>query len=115
MSILRYALAGSIVACFACGVAAAQVTPTPPPASSATQSATPDQNAPSTSMPGDHGLPVTAASATAAGSNASVTVDANGNRHVLVANPPIPDTAENRAKYGHPLSNAGRRTEPAGN
>jgi hypothetical protein len=27
----------------------------------------------------------------------------------------VPDTKENRAKYGQPLSNAGRRTRAAGN
>jgi hypothetical protein len=33
----------------------------------------------------------------------------------IVSNGPIPDTKENRAKYGKPLSNAGRMTKPAGN
>lgn len=33
----------------------------------------------------------------------------------VVTNGPVPDTAENRAKYGPPLSNGGRRTVPAGN
>jgi hypothetical protein len=47
--------------------------------------------------------------------NATVTVDASGVRHILVSNPPVPDTPENRTKYGHPLSNAGRRTQAAGN
>ncbi len=32
-----------------------------------------------------------------------------------VANAPIPDTAENRERFGGPLSRAGKRTEPAGN
>lgn len=32
-----------------------------------------------------------------------------------VTNGPIPDTAENRARYGQPLSNAGKHTAPAGN
>lgn len=32
----------------------------------------------------------------------------------LVANAPIPDTAENRAKYGQPMSNAGKRTAARG-
>jgi hypothetical protein len=33
----------------------------------------------------------------------------------LVSNGPVPDTAANRAKYGKPMSNAGRMTKPAGN
>lgn len=32
-----------------------------------------------------------------------------------VSNQPIPDTAENRAKYGGPMSNGGRKTAPRGN
>lgn len=33
----------------------------------------------------------------------------------MVTNGPVPDTAANRAKYGRPMSNAGKRTAPAGN
>jgi hypothetical protein len=33
----------------------------------------------------------------------------------VVSNGPVPDTRENRAKYGQPMSNAGRMTKPAGN
>ncbi|MBP7703867.1 MAG: hypothetical protein KA105_01125 [Caulobacter sp.] len=33
----------------------------------------------------------------------------------VVSNGPVPDTAENRAKYGAPISNGGKRTKPAGN
>lgn len=33
----------------------------------------------------------------------------------VVTNGPVPDTRENRAKYGQPMSNGGRRTRPAGN
>jgi hypothetical protein len=33
----------------------------------------------------------------------------------LVASAPVPDTPENRARYGQPLSNAGRMTAPRGN
>ena len=32
-----------------------------------------------------------------------------------VTNGPVPDTAANRARFGGPMSNAGRRTTPAGN
>ena len=33
----------------------------------------------------------------------------------VVSNPPVADTPENRAKYGKPDSNAGKRTAPKGN
>ncbi len=32
-----------------------------------------------------------------------------------LTNGPIPDTAENRAKFGSPLSHAGKKTPPKGN
>jgi hypothetical protein len=32
-----------------------------------------------------------------------------------VTNGPVPDTKANRARYGKPMSNAGKRTDPAGN
>ncbi len=33
----------------------------------------------------------------------------------VISNGPVPDTPENRAKYGQPLSHAGKKTAPAGN
>ena len=33
----------------------------------------------------------------------------------VVSNAPVPDTQENRAKYGRPMSHAGRATAPSGN
>ncbi|HEX6860115.1 MAG TPA: hypothetical protein VF138_07970 [Caulobacteraceae bacterium] len=33
----------------------------------------------------------------------------------IVTNGPVPDTPENRARYGRPLSHAGKMTAPAGN
>jgi hypothetical protein len=49
--------------------------------------------------------------------NYSTTTDQNGATvtNTLVTNGPVPDTAANRAKYGSPMSNAGKRTAPAGN
>lgn len=32
----------------------------------------------------------------------------------VVSNGPVPDTPQNRAKYGRPLSHAGRMTKPTG-
>lgn len=49
-----------------------------------------------------------AASATNYAQAASVTT-------TTVTNGPVPDTAENRAKYGQPLSRAGKRTAARGN
>ena len=36
-------------------------------------------------------------------------------RTSLVSNGPVPDTSENRSRYGGPLSRAGMNTAPAGN
>ena len=35
--------------------------------------------------------------------------------NAVVTNGPVPDTPDNRAKYGGPNSNGGRKTPPAGN
>jgi hypothetical protein len=53
-------------------------------------------------------ISTTATAATSMGQQASVTSS-------LVTNGPVPDTAENRAKYGQPDSNAGKRTSAKGN
>jgi hypothetical protein len=77
--------------------AAPPATEPAPPAegSAATASATPSTD-------------VTAAAATTTASNVSVTT-------MTVTNGPVPDTAENRAKYGAPLSRAGKMTAARGN
>jgi hypothetical protein len=56
-----------------------------------------------------------AEAAAAVGVNTSVVADANGDRRLLVASTPVPDTTGNRMKYGAPLSHAGRQTKPIGN
>jgi hypothetical protein len=33
----------------------------------------------------------------------------------VISNPPVPDTPENRAKFGGPTSHGGRKTAPRGN
>lgn len=111
MSIVRFALAGTAAALLTCGAAAAQNT-APPVTTPVAVPATAPNLSP---KPADVTAPVIAPSAAAVGVNASVTTDANGNRYVVVSSPPVPDTAENRAKYGHPLSNAGRLTPAKGN
>ena len=116
MSMLPSTLVASVAACLL-GVtaAAAQGSPSPSQASPNSGTGAPEQAPPATLVPADSELPENSTAPGAATVNATVTVDANGNRHILIASPPVPDTAENRAKYGSPLSNAGRRTQPAGN
>ena len=48
-------------------------------------------------------------------STVTTDVSTNGDVHELIASAPVPDTAANRARYGAPLSNGGRRTTAAGN
>ena len=59
-------------------------------------------NASSGPIPADQ-LPPGQANALASGDNQMVT------------NGPVPDTLANRAKYGKPMSNAGKKTKPIGN
>ncbi len=57
-----------------------------------------------------NGSPVNAAD----GPPAQVHALAKGD-NTMVTNGPVPDTAANRAKYGKPMSHAGKKTAPAGN
>lgn len=50
----------------------------------------------------------TATSATSYATGASVTTS-------MTTNGPVPDTADNRAKYGQPMSRAGKMTKASGN
>ena len=87
---------------------------------------TPATPAMSTDMAADPAASPTAMAAPAAGVNASGVVPVSskspneqatlkaGDANV-VSNPPVADTPENRAKYGKPDSNAGKRTAPKGN
>jgi UrcA family protein len=56
-----------------------------------------------------------ALSATESGSFASTTVPDATYTMTTVTNGPVPDTAQNRARFGGPMSNGGRRTAPVGN
>jgi len=76
----------AVAAFLAGGAARAQPTPAQPPA----------QTAPATDTVVTQTLPVSP----------------DGVHHLLVSNAPVADTPENRAKYGKPLSHAGRRTKP---
>ncbi|HEY1752099.1 MAG TPA: hypothetical protein VGG29_12620 [Caulobacteraceae bacterium] len=110
MPLVRSALIAT-AACLIGAAAYAQTTTgdTTPPAGDTTQSMpqTPDNSqvaAPQTSpdMSAQTGTSVNT-SATATGGNE------------VIASQPVPDTPANRAKYGKPLSRAGKRTAPAGN
>lgn len=65
------------------------------------------------------GLPVSTSATTAGVPASGLTINPTGVPGTIttrvVANAPIPDTPENRAKYGQPLSRAGRATAPNGN
>jgi hypothetical protein len=111
------------------GAAYAQTTPpedqTIPPAASPDMAAPPAANptdmpsapavndpsmaAPSMATPAPATeTPYTAATTTTMASNTGVNVQ-------TVTNGPVPDTPENRAKYGQPMSHAGKRSAPVGN
>lgn len=85
------------------GAAFAQDTP-----SATTPDATMPPAATDTTMPAD----TTMAPAPADTSMAPTQVAANVQ---TVTNGPVPDTPENRAKYGQPMSHAGKKTAPVGN
>ena len=67
-----------------------------------------DQGVPASDVVAAEPLPPAATDAVSYGAEASVTT-------TTVSNGPVADTLENRSRYGAPLSNAGRRTAPAGN
>ena len=64
--------------------------------------------APPADVPPDATLSAEAAPAQATNASATFT-------SMTVTNGPVPDTAENRAKYGQPLSRAGKMTAAKGN
>ena len=67
-----------------------------------------DQNQMVAAGPTNDAMQVRTDSTVTAPSGATIT-------HKLISNPPVPDTPANRAKYGQPLSDTGRHTQPAGN
>jgi hypothetical protein len=88
------------------------------------QAGTSDSTAPAATAPiqgpsgattrGSLGSSESATVAPAAGAPTERTSSANAGVDV-VSNGPIPDTPQNRAKYGQPLSHAGRMTKAQGN
>jgi len=122
MQHLRYALAATVAACLSGGVAAAQTAPpvagaAPPISQSQPAVAAPPVSTPAVTAPAAADSATQASARTTEPPNALVTVttDAAGVRHMLITSPPVPDTPENRARYGRPLSNAGEHTQAAGN
>lgn len=81
---------------------AAPTAAAPDQTSMAPSAATAGVNSAATPIPADQ-LPPGQAQALAAGDNKTVT------------NGPVPDTKANRAKYGQPMSHAGKKTPPVGN
>lgn len=110
MPLIRYALfaaAASLIGGVACAQGAADQAAAPP----ADTSSAPPTAGMSSAMP-----PATDKSAvapTGAGTETSAIV--NGQTVQVIASQPVPDTPENRAKYGQPLSHAGKRSKPIGN
>ncbi len=74
----------------------------PTPSTDTPPAATPAQSAPTGTAS------ATSVTTTDQSSGASVTV-------TTLTNGPVPDTPANRAKYGQPMSNAGKRTPAKGN
>ena len=97
-----------------------------PTASTTSTNPTPATPAASTDMAADSAASPSAMAAPAAGVSASGVVpvssespDAQASLKAgdpnVVSNGPVADTTANRAKYGAPMSNAGKRTTPKGN
>lgn len=97
-----------------------------PSASTTSTNPTPATPSTATDMAADPAASPSAMAAPAAGVSASGVVpslsqspDAQASLKAgdpnVVSNGPVADTPENRAKYGKPMSNAGKRTAPKGN
>lgn len=97
MKTLHLLAAVAAPAVFVAGLAAAQPVNPSPTAS------------PPIAAPAPTGQAVTTSSVTTtkpSGATMTVSTTTNG---------PVPDTVQNRKKYGGPMSHAGKRTAPAGN
>jgi hypothetical protein len=110
---LKHLLTATAALALMAGAAHAQTAPASPPAATPDASPKPMDSATTTSAaPAPMTEPAAAPAATtpAASSNASAVVSV-----ATVTNGPVADTPENRAKYGQPMSRAGKRTTPKGN
>jgi len=108
---IKYLLTTAAALALMTGAAHAQ--PAPP---ASAPMATPDVNP----KPMDSTASATAAAMPAPMAPAATAPEASTNAAAVVSvstvtNGPVADTPENRAKYGQPLSRAGKRTLPKGN
>ena len=120
MPLVRYTLAAAAAALLVGGVAMAQ--PAMPAGSSPDNNANPpaqDQPTPPPATTSDPSAPMsgsapmdTATPATGAAANTSADVTSGGVQ--VIASQPVPDTPANRAKYGQPMSHAGKHTAAKG-
>ena len=104
---IKHLLSAAAALALMTGAAQAQTTAASPPMSTPDVSPKPMDSTATTSAT----VPATALAPSPANStdtSAMVTVK-------TVTNGPVADTPENRAKYGQPLSRAGKRTLPKGN
>lgn len=120
---IKHLLAAAAVSALMTGAALAQDAPAMPPADTA---ASPEAAAADAAAPADAAstsadtavnpgaAPAAGAATTPVSSPADSTMAKAGDPGVTT-NGPVPDTAENRAKYGKPLSNAGKRSAAKGN
>ena len=106
MLFIGLAAAGSLMA----GTAMADDQPAP---AQTTITVTEETTTTTTSVPVEDLAPTPSANV----ASSTTTTDETGAivTRELVTNGPVPDTPENRARYGQPLSNAGRKTAPRGN
>lgn len=100
---LGLAAAASLIA----GAAMAEDTAVNPSTSASSQ-----PSASSTSVPAQAATP---ASGNVVSSTTKTLDDGSTLTTEVISNGPVPDTKANRARYGQPLSHAGRMTAPRGN
>jgi hypothetical protein len=98
---LKHLLTATAALALMAGAAHAQTAPASPPAATPDASPKPMDSATTTSA-----APAPMTEPAAAPAVVSVATVTNG---------PVADTPENRAKYGQPMSRAGKRTTPKGN
>ncbi len=116
MNVTRFLTAAAVAALFAGPVAAQTEPSTTTDTTTATQTTTTTQSSPSSS---EMGKPVgmtsigrmgdSGASTSTTTTTTNMGASMSGNVEI-VANAPIPDSPENRALYGQPESNGGKRT-----
>ena len=123
---VRYGLAAAAAACLVGGLAFAETPPSPdtsgPPAAGEAAAPADQGQPPAAPPPADQGqapaaapmaAPGDQAAPAATGPESSAQVAQPGTQ--VVASQPVPDTPDNRSKYGAPLSRAGKHTKAAGN